>query len=114
MPDNTMAIFKYKLDYCMCDSGMPEIIDKQAVILEIVKEYWPISALEIAEHFKENTKSRKEKRKASTKYSYYLKKLIEKHSILSKRVGNSLIVWPIEVEKYRTIHQILKEGKHAE
>ncbi|MEK6973131.1 MAG: hypothetical protein AABW72_03770 [archaeon] len=93
---------------------MPAIIDRETVILEIIKEYWPISALEIAEHMKENTKSREEKRKASTKYSYYLKKLIEKHLLLSKRVGNSLIVWPIDVEKYRTIHQILKGNQNAE
>ncbi|PIU21651.1 MAG: hypothetical protein COT15_01255 [Candidatus Diapherotrites archaeon CG08_land_8_20_14_0_20_34_12] len=93
---------------------MPEIIDREKVILEIIKEYWPISALEIADHFKENVKLRKEKRKASTKYTYYLKKLINKHLVLSKRAGNSLIVWPIEVEKYRTIHQILREVKYAE
>lgn len=98
----------------MYDVGMPEIIDREAVILEIIKEYWPISALEIAEHMKENTKSREDKRKASTKYSYYLKRLIEKHLLLSKKAGNSLIVWPVEVEKYRTIHQILKGNQNAE
>jgi len=94
--------------------GMPEVIDREKVILEIIKEYWPISALEIAEHMKENIKSREEKRKASTKYTYYLKKLVEKHSLLSKRVGNSLIVWPIDVEKYRTIHQILRAENNVE
>jgi len=78
-------------------------------ILSLVREIWPTSALEIAEHLGESISTREEKRKASTKYSYYLKKLIRKKILVSKKAGNAMIVWPLEVEKYRTIHSILKE-----
>lgn len=88
---------------------MAELNGNEKKILELVREYWPLSSLEIAEHFKEQISSREEKKRASSKYSYYLKKLVGKRKVLSKRVGNALIVWPLEVEKYRTIHEILKE-----
>lgn len=79
-------------------------------ILDIIKENWPTSALEIAKHLNEDTSTREAQRKASTKYSYYLKKLIRKEILVSKKAGNTIIVWPLEVEKYRTIHSILKGG----
>lgn len=81
---------------------------REQEILEIVMQNWPISSLEIAEHFREDVSTREKKRQASTKYSYYLKKLVDKQLVLSKRVGNALVVWPLKVEKYRTIHNILQ------
>lgn len=96
------------------DSAMPDIIGVslskcESEIFGMVLANWPTFSMEIAEHFKEDLSSRESKRKISTRYSYYLKKLIEKKLIVSKRAGNSLIVWPVLVEKYRTVHQILKE-----
>lgn len=78
-------------------------------IFEFVLENWPTFPIEVAENFKEDLSDREKKRRASTKYSYYLKKLVEKRLLLSKKTGNSMIVWPLVVEKYRTIHGILKE-----
>ncbi len=93
-------------------SGYPELSEKEANVLELVKENWPISALEIAEHMNEDLSSHEFKKKHSTNYVYYLKKLVDKRLVLSKRVGNALIVWPIEVEAYRAIHNIIK-GSHS-
>jgi len=101
--------------FFMVESGMTELsVDatlsaRERDILELIIENWPISSLEIAEHFREDISSREQRKKASTKYSYYLKKLVDKRLVLSKRSGNSLIVWPLVVEKYRTIHNILQE-----
>jgi len=85
-------------------------------ILLFVFEKWPTTPVEIAEALNEDISSRENKRRMSTKYSYYLKKLIKKQLIVSKRAGNSIIVWPLVVEKYRTIHNILqdyeKESSH--
>ena len=81
---------------------------KEKEILELILESWPTCALEIAQHFNEDLSSRDSKKLASTKYSYYLKKLVEKQLVLSKRVGNALIVWPLQAEKLRTIHKILE------
>ncbi|MAG22284.1 MAG: hypothetical protein CL943_03200 [Candidatus Diapherotrites archaeon] len=81
---------------------------KEQDIFALILESWPTSAVEIAEHFGEDLSSRESKKKASTKYSYYLQKLVEKHLLMSKRVGNALIVWPVRAEKLRTIHNILE------
>jgi len=91
------------------ESGIPELSLKERKVLDIVKENWPISAIEIATHLNEDISSREQKKKQSTNYTYYLKKLVGKRQLLSKRVGNALIVWPLEAEAYRTIHLILKE-----
>ena len=80
---------------------------KEQDIMEHVLDNWPTSALEIADHFNEVIETREQKKQLSTKYTYYLKKLVEKRLLLSKRVGNALIVWPLRVEKYRTVHNIL-------
>ena len=83
--------------------------EKERKVLELVREHWPTSALEIAGHFNEDTNSRERKKRQSTNYAYYLKKLIGKRALLSKRVGNALVVWPIEAEAYRTVHMILRD-----
>ncbi len=98
-------------------SALPEILalsESEKKIYLFVLDNWPSSALEIAENFNENVFSREQKKRASTKYSYYLKKLVEKKLLVSKKAGNSLIVWPFVVEKYRAIHDILKhhESEH--
>jgi len=81
---------------------------KEREIFGLVVENWPTSALEIAEHFNEDLSTRPLKKQASTKYAYYLKKLVQKQLLLSKRVGNALIVWPLQAEKLKTIHKILE------
>jgi len=96
------------------NSGNPDLSDKEQMVLELVREHWPVSALEIAEHFNEDVSSREHKKRHSTNYSYYLKKLISKRLVLSKRIGNALIVWPLEVEAYRAIHSIIAGGRNAE
>ncbi|MFH1391659.1 MAG: hypothetical protein ABIH20_05085 [Candidatus Diapherotrites archaeon] len=96
------------------NSGNPDLSDKEQMVLELVREHWPVSALEIAEHFNEDISSREHKKRHSTNYSYYLKKLISKRLVLSKRIGNALIVWPLEVEAYRAIHSIINSGRNAE
>ncbi|HZX19924.1 MAG TPA: hypothetical protein VFF13_02835 [archaeon] len=95
----------------MVNSGIAGLGEKESKVLELVREYWPISALEIAEHFNESISSREHKKKHSTNYAYYLKKLVEKRLVLSKRMGNSLVVWPLEAEAYRAIHKIIR-GEH--
>ncbi len=83
--------------------------DLEREIFEFILGHWPTTALEIAENFNEDVSTREKKRRMSTKYAYYIKKLVQKQLILCKKAGNSLIVWPLLVEKYRTIHEILKE-----
>ncbi|MFH1224643.1 MAG: hypothetical protein V1676_02460 [Candidatus Diapherotrites archaeon] len=82
---------------------------KEREIYGIVLESWPTSALGVAEHFRVPMHTREAKKQASTKYAYYLHKLVARRLLVSKRIGNALVVWPLHTEKYRTIHSILKE-----
>ncbi|VVC00002.1 Uncharacterised protein [uncultured archaeon] len=101
------------LNFASKVSGMAELNGKELRVLSVVREHWPISALEIAGHFSENVSSREHKKRHSTNYTYYLKKLIARRLVLSKRIGNALVVWPVEVEAYRTIHNILRDSNAA-
>ena len=97
-------------------SALPDLSglsDFEREIFEFVLQRWPSTPLEIAEHFNEDISDREKKKRISTKYAYYLKKLVQKQLIFSKKAGNSLIVWPLVVEKYRVVHEILK-GQHYE
>ena len=97
------------------NSGLPDIsaLDElEKSIYDFVLEKWPATAIEIAEHLNEGISTREEKRRMSSKYNYYLKKLVGKGLLLSKKAGNTLIVWPVLVEKYRVVHEILKGEKY--
>jgi predicted transcriptional regulator len=97
------------------DSDMPDLTglsDFEREIFEYVLENWPTTPLEIAHNFHETMETREDKKRISTKYAYYLKKLVERKLIMSKKAGNAIIVWPIIVEKYRIIHEILKSEKY--
>ena len=96
----------------LVDLPKPGLSQREQEIYALVLQKWPTSAIEIAEQLNEDLGDREARKKASTKYSYHLQKLIEKQLLLSKRVGNALIVWPIKAEKLRTVYAIL-EGEEA-
>ena len=78
-------------------------------VYEAVLDSWPASMLEIAVQLGGQLDSRESRRRLSTRYAYYVKKLVEKRLVLSKRAGHSLVVWPLRIERYRVIHDILNE-----
>lgn len=90
MPENILGVFESKLFF-------------------VIKEHWPVTSIELAELLNEDLNDRKAKKRAYSKYSYYLKKMIQNKILLSKKSGNTLIVWPFEVEKYRVIDSIINE-----
>ena len=106
MPSTSAMPEKKACAFSSLDSTVSASKEKE--IFDLIAKTWPTTPLEIAAHFKEDLSSRELKKRASTKYAYYLKKLVEKRLVLSKRAGNGMIVWPLRVEKYRTIHSILE------
>lgn len=88
-------------------NGQLSLVEEK--IFNLISHRWPTSAIEIAHHFEEDVATREARKKASTKYSYHLRKLVEKQLVLSKKVGNAAIYWPLLVEKYRVIHDILEK-----
>ncbi len=76
-------------------------------IYALLKQRWPSHALEVAEFLNADLSTRDLRRKASGKYTYYLRKLVKKELVLTKKVGNAHIFWPLDIERWRTIIDIL-------
>jgi hypothetical protein len=86
--------------------------DFEREIYEYVLEFWPATAIEVAAHMNEKIDTLEDKKRMNSKYNYYLKKIVEKGLLISKKAGNTVIVWPVVVEKYRVVHEILKGEKY--
>lgn len=73
-------------------------------VFQAVYSRWPINPLEVAEELgdKGNVK------KLSAKYLYHFKRLNEKKLIMMKKIGNTYVAWPSDIEKLRVIHELLK------
>ena len=79
-------------------------------IIFIVEEHWPVSVTEIAKHlgiFKKGMNEKKRKA-AIGKIIYHVKKLKEGEKIRTKKIGQTVIIWPHEIEKLRVLHEMLR------
>ena len=72
-------------------------------ISDFIELNWPVSTKEIAVGigFEPDNGSIK-------KVSYHIKKLEKEEQVMTKRIGLALVVWPHEIERLRTIHELLK------
>ena len=79
-------------------------------IMKVIDEKWPVSATEIAEHlgiFKRGMNEKKRKA-AVGKIIYHIKKLKEREKIRTKKIGQTVIIWPYEMEKLRVLHEMMR------
>ncbi|MEM5793674.1 MAG: hypothetical protein QXS48_04655 [Candidatus Aenigmatarchaeota archaeon] len=75
-----------------------------AKVFEIIHSRWPTNPLEVAEILGDKGKEKT----LSAKYLYHFRKLKEMGLIDMKKVGNTYIAWPTEIEKLRVVHELLK------
>ncbi|MFH8086581.1 MAG: hypothetical protein QW609_02050 [Candidatus Aenigmatarchaeota archaeon] len=75
-----------------------------AKVFEIIHSRWPTNPLEVAEILGDRGKEKT----LSAKYLYHFRKLKEMGLIDMKKVGNTYIAWPTEIEKLRVVHELLK------
>jgi len=75
-----------------------------AKVFEIIHSRWPTNPLEVAEILGDKGKEKT----LSAKYLYHFRKLKEMKLIDMKKVGNTYIAWPTEIEKLRVVHELLK------
>ena len=75
-------------------------------ILEAIHNHWPTNPLEVARELGDEIKDVKT---VSARYLYHFRKLRDAELIHLKRLGNTYIAWPIEVEKIRLIHEMVRE-----
>ena len=79
-------------------------------ILEVIENEWPVSITEIAKQlglYKKNIDERKRKAVVA-KVVYHVKKLKEQEKIRTKKIGQTIVVWPHDIEKLRIVHEMLK------
>jgi hypothetical protein len=81
------------------------ISDQTRRVLEVICEKWPANPLEVASELGENGKSKS----LSAKYLYHFKRLSELELIQMKKIGNTYVAWPIDMEKLRMIHELLRD-----
>ena len=75
-----------------------------AKVFNVIHEKWPVNPLEVAEILDDRGKEKT----LSAKYLYHFKKLAKKGLVKIKKIGNTYIAWPAEIEKLRVIHELLK------
>lgn len=73
-------------------------------VFKLVCSKWPLNPLEVAKELGENGK----RKTLSAKYLYHFRKLKGLDLIEIKKLGNTYIAWPIDIEKLRLIHELLK------
>jgi len=86
------------------ETRVEKVSKSTAKVFEVIHSKWPINPLEVAEVLNDNGKVKT----LSAKYLYHFKKLNKTGLIRMKKVGNTYIAWPVEVEKFRVIHDLLK------
>jgi len=73
-------------------------------VFQVIHHKWPINPLEVAEILGDDGKAKS----LSAKYVYHFKKLNKRGLIRLKKIGNTYVAWPVELEKLRTIHELLR------
>ena len=81
-----------------------EISEFTLRILEVIKRKWPANPLDVARELGDEG----DIRALSARYLYHFRKLKKMELIDMKKIGNSHIAWPIEMEKLRVVHELLK------
>ena len=74
-------------------------------ILDKINSHWPTNPLEVARELDENGKTKS----LSSRYLYHFRKLHAAGLIQLKRTGNTYIAWPIDMEKLRVLHEMIRE-----
>jgi len=78
---------------------------KTKKVLEVVCDRWPTNPAEVASILGDNGKNKT----LSAKYLYHFRRLKYMGLIEIKKTGNTYVAWPIDMEKLRMIHDLLRE-----
>lgn len=81
----------------------------KARILEAIEKHWPLSITELAKQIGLKWNDERQRKAAIAKISYHVRKLKKENKIHTKKIGQSLVVWPMDIEKLRVLHEFMKE-----
>ncbi len=73
-------------------------------VLKAISNRWPANSNDIAKELGEDGNAKA----VSAKYLYHFKKLEKLELIQMKRMGNTYVVWPTDIEKLRVIHEMVR------
>lgn len=77
-------------------------------IYEVISRNWPIHITEIAGKMDLLTSNVDERKLVITHLKYHVDQLARHDRIKVKKIGKAVVVWPIEIEKLRMVHEMLK------
>jgi len=82
----------------------PHSTEVRKEIFEVINQHWPVHASEILEHLG----LPRDEKKHLLLTKYHMEKLARDGLIETKKVGQSFIAWPKEVEKLRVMHDLMR------
>jgi hypothetical protein len=91
-------------DWLSQDEKVKKLSKSTSLVLEALSANWPANPLEVARALQDTG----EEKSLSAKYLYHFKKLDKMKMIRMKKVGNTYIAWPTEVERLRVLKDVLK------
>ncbi|MBI2675438.1 MAG: hypothetical protein HYX24_03200 [Candidatus Aenigmarchaeota archaeon] len=85
-------------------AGKHNIISSPPKLPAAIGSRWPANSNDIAKELGEDGNAKA----ASAKYLYHFKKLERLDLIQMKRMGNTYVAWPTDIEKLRVIHEMVR------
>jgi hypothetical protein len=91
-------------DWLSTEEKMIKLSKSTNAVLEALTTTWPANPLEVAKALNDTG----DEKSLSAKYLYHFKKLDRMKMIRMKKVGNTYIAWPTEVERLRVLKDVLR------
>jgi predicted transcriptional regulator len=93
------------LDWLTEEEKLKRLSAATSRVYEAIKANWPTNPLEVAHMLGDNGKEKS----LSAKYIYHFRKLKKLGLIMIKKMGNTYVAWPNEIEKLRIIRDMVRE-----
>ncbi|RLG17044.1 hypothetical protein DRN62_02290 [Nanoarchaeota archaeon] len=78
------------------------------LVLEVISSKWPCNVTEIAKELGLLSGDERKDRVKINLILYHLRRLGHENKVVMKRIGRNLVVWPTEVEKLRTLKELME------
>ena len=74
------------------------------LVLSVIENEWPLSVTGVTDKLNELNGSNF----SIQAIKYHFDSLKAQHKLRTKKIGRNLVAWPIEMEKLRIIHDLMK------
>ena len=77
-------------------------------VYELISRNWPIHITEIADKMNLLTQDPDENKQVITHLKYHVDQLARSEKIKTKKIGHAVVTWPVDIEKLRMVHELLR------